>query len=70
MAQQKLGLSLWWYQLRVNLAIEALNVKTNLIKSEFKALMGLAGREDSNTPEEVAVWVVSQLPISIRVDVD
>lgn len=57
-----------FYVLRANMSISALGIRTQLIAPEFRQMMQNAGMEAGNTPQEVAIRTVSQLPLGLRLD--
>lgn len=56
--------------LRVNLAIQKLGINTMHVDTSFRSSMIIVGKESGNSPQEIALWVVSQLPLRIRCDVN
>lgn len=56
------------YIIRVNFSISALGLKPTEVNPNFRRLMIAAGKEAGNSPQEVALWIASQLPISMRVN--
>lgn len=59
-------LDFMFYVVRVNFAISFLGLPPTSVSPEFRRLMIAAGKEAGNSPQEVALWIVSQLPIALR----
>lgn len=57
----------WLFRFRVNTAIVKLGGDPTHVSQEFRQLMQIAGQQSGNSPQEVALWIMSQMPLSYRV---
>jgi hypothetical protein len=57
-----------FYALRVNSALALLGIRPALVSRAFRVMMQEVGKAAGNSPQEVAVWIASQLPLIYRVD--
>lgn len=57
-----------FFVFRVNFALAALGINSQLVDQSFRVQMIVVGKEAGNSPQEVALWIVSQLPLRIRCD--
>jgi hypothetical protein len=51
---------------RVNRALAQLGIDPRTFNVDFKVGLMTAGKVSGNSPQEVAIWLVSQLPITHR----
>src|SRR5688572_1461177 len=55
-----------FYGLRVNTSLATLGLKPVFTGEEYRAAMQRIGDQNRNSPQEVAVFIASQLPINLR----
>lgn len=60
----------WWYRTKVNLAIAKLGGDPAHVSTEFRQLMQVVGEQSGNSAQEVALWVLAQMPLSYRMGLD
>jgi len=54
------------YRARVNFALNDLGCDPTLVDTIFRQTMQIAGQQSGNSPQEVALWIASQMPLSMR----
>ena len=59
-----------FYVLRVNNALAQLHIDPRLINSEYRQLMQAAGAGTGASPQEVAVFIASQLPLALQMSLN
>jgi len=59
----------FFYRMRVNIALNKLGFDPRIVDDHFRQLMQQVGQDSGNSPQEVALWIVSQLPLRLRIDV-
>jgi len=57
-----------FYAFRVNSALALLGVRPPLVAKTYRAAMHEQGKAAGNSPQEVAIYIASQLPLIHRVD--
>ena len=50
------------------MAIQKLGINTMHVDTDFRSTMITVGQKSGNSPQEIALWIVSQLPLRIRCD--
>jgi hypothetical protein len=59
-----------FFTFRVNIALLALGIPPDGIRAQFRQTMEWAGQRAGNSPQEVAIWIASQLPLATRPDIN
>lgn len=59
-----------FFRARVNFGLVALGLDPAKIDTTFRQTMQIAGQNAGNSPQEVALWIASQLPLSNRASVN
>ena len=59
-----------FFVVRVNNALALLNINPQLIQSDYRQAMQLAGKQSGASPQEVALFIAGQLPIAHRMDLN
>ncbi|MFZ1726705.1 MAG: hypothetical protein WBO29_11035 [Albidovulum sp.] len=54
------------FRFRVNLALGQLGIDPTHVSTEFRQLMQIVGQQSGNSPQEVALWIASQMPLRYR----
>ncbi len=58
------------YALKVNFALANLGIDTRWIRDEYRQGAQAVGKASGNSPQEVAVFIASQLPIVYQLELD
>jgi hypothetical protein len=61
---------LFAYTFRVNAALAELGVSSLVVDRTYRSTMQQVGRNSGNSPEEVALFITSQLPVVHRASVN
>jgi len=59
-----------FFAVRVNNAIALLGLDPRVISAEYRQGAQLVGKLSGSSPQEVALFIVSQLPIAYRLDLN
>lgn len=59
-----------FFVVRVNNALALLNINPQMIQSDYRQAMQTAGKLSGASPQEVAVFIASQLPIAHRMNLN
>lgn len=60
----------YFYRFKVNMALSKLGIDPAHVDTVFRQQMQIVGEQSGNTPQEVALWIGSQLPLRARVNVN
>ena len=59
-----------FYAIRVNSALAMLGVNPTDIRAEYRQGAQMMGKMSGNSPQEVALFIASQLPIALQLDLN
>jgi hypothetical protein len=61
---------MFFFAARVNLALISLGVPPNILNKGYKAGLLAFGKMSGNSPQEIALYAVAQLPVVYRINLN